>query len=495
MLVVARVDPQRVVIAVALAAHHVEGAAAVDRLVGAGAGRVDDLGVGRIDANLAVVHRSIVVVAAELPGLAAVVRAPDAARAPDRASAPRRAAAAAAAATTATALAGLHERAVVVDAGAGAAARSDLDLGVDDVRLRAADAEADAAEHRVGRQAAAGQPRPGLAGVVGAPDAAAGTAAVEAPRLPPPLVRRREQGVGVGRVHHDVDEAGVVVDELRVGPGLAAVAGLVEAALRVGPEEVPDRGDVDDVGILGMDDHAADRLGFLQPDILEGLAGVGGLVDAGAERRALAVVGLAGADVEDVGIRLRQGEVADRRHRLLVEERRPGRAVVDGLPQAAGRVGDVDHRRVGFIDGDVVDASAHHRRADRAPDEALEHRVVRLVDRAQRRDRRGGSLRLCAAAAAGAPGSPDPSRWRSNRVPARSRAGHVRWPESPRCFSLCDFCRVRMRRRRGQPSDDGGDGVERRLNAAAAGAAARGTLNVRADARGARRPRVRAPLL
>ncbi len=220
------------------------------------------------------------------------------------------------------------------------------------------------------------------------------TAAVEAPRLPPPLVRRREQGIGAGRVHHDVDEAGVVVDELRVRPGLAAIAGLVEAAFRVGPEEVPDRGDVDDVRILGVDDHAADRLGFLQADILEGLAGVGGLVDPGAERRALAVVGLPGADIQDVGIRLRQGEGADRRHRLLVEERRPGRAVVDGLPQAAGRVGDVHHRRVGFIDGDVVDASAHHRRADRAPDEALEHWVVRLVDRAQRRDRLGGSLRL-----------------------------------------------------------------------------------------------------
>ena len=90
------------------------------------------------------------------------------------------------------------------------------------------------------------------------PQAAARPAAVEAPRRPPALIRRGEQDVRVRRIHHDIGEAGVVVDELRIRPGLAAVGRLVEAALAVRPEQVPERGDVDDVRILRVDDDAAD---------------------------------------------------------------------------------------------------------------------------------------------------------------------------------------------------------------------------------------------
>ena len=146
---------------------------------------------------------------------------------------------------------------------------------------------------------------------------------------PPPLKpqgwRRRwydaaNSTFGIRGIHDDVGEAGVVVDELGVRPGLAAVGRLVEPALRVRSEQMPDRRDVDDVRVLRVDDDAADALGFLQPDVHELLAAVGGLVDAGAERRALAVVRLAGADVDDVRVRRRERDVADRRHRILVED-------------------------------------------------------------------------------------------------------------------------------------------------------------------------------
>ena len=232
-----------------------------------------------------------------------------------------------------------------------------------------------------------------LAAVGRLPQAAARAAAVEAPRRAPALVRRGVEHVRVRRVHHDIGEAGVVVDEVRVRPGLAAVGRLEQAALGVRPEQVAERGDVDDVRILRVDDDAADALGFLQPDVLERLAGVGRLVDAGAERRALAVVRLAGADVDDVGVGRRDRDVADRRDRVLVEDRRPGRAVVGRLPDAAGREADVDDRRVALDDRDVVDAAAHVGRADRAPDEGLEDRIVRGIDRrGQRRCRLRESL-------------------------------------------------------------------------------------------------------
>ena len=48
----------------------------------------------------------------------------------------------------------------------------------------------------------------------------------------------------------------------------------------------------------------------------------------------------------------------------VVEDRRPGRAVVDGLPDAAGREADIDDRRIALDDRDVVDAAADVGRAD-----------------------------------------------------------------------------------------------------------------------------------
>ena len=50
-----------------------------------------------------------------------------------------------------------------------------------------------------------------------------------------------------------------------------------------------------------MDDHLAD-LTFLFPDVLPALAAVGGLVDAVAGGDIPADVGLARADVDDVGL-------------------------------------------------------------------------------------------------------------------------------------------------------------------------------------------------
>ena len=71
--------------------------------------------------------------------------------------------------------------------------------------------------------------------------------------------------------------------------------------------------------------------------------------------------------------------------RLLVEERRPRRAVVGRLPDAARREADIDRGRVAFDDRDVVEPPAHDGRADRSPDEPLEKRIVRLVDGGWRR--------------------------------------------------------------------------------------------------------------
>ena len=90
-------------------------------------------------------------------------------------------------------------------------------------------------------------------------------------------------------------------------PGLAAVGGAIDAALRVGGEGIAQGGDVDDVGIRGMDADGGDLADVAQADEGPGLAGVGGLVDAAADGDVAADFGGAGAGVD---------HVRDRRARL-----------------------------------------------------------------------------------------------------------------------------------------------------------------------------------
>ena len=99
--------------------------------------------------------------------------------------------------------------------------------------------------------------------------------------------------------------------------------------------------------------------------VLPGLAAVGRLVDAVAPRAALAVVVLAAADPDGVGVVRVDRDVADR-HRVveIVEQHFPGGAVVHRLPQAAGGGADVEHRGIGLEHREVVDAAAHRRGTD-----------------------------------------------------------------------------------------------------------------------------------
>ena len=102
------------------------------------------------------------------------------------------------------------------------------------------------------------------------------------------------------------------------------------------------RRDPDGVRVRRMHDDAGDALRFAQTDVRERLAAIGRLVDAVAERRALPVVRLARPDVDDVRIRLRDRDVADRVRRVGVEDRRELDAVVRGLPDPRGGEADVD---------------------------------------------------------------------------------------------------------------------------------------------------------
>ena len=73
-----------------------------------------------------------------------------------------------------------------------------------------------------------------------------------------------------------------------------------------------------------------------QSNVVPGLAAVVRTIDAVAEGDVAANAGFAGADINYIGIGVRDGDAADRGGGLLIEERVPGNTAVGGFPNATG---------------------------------------------------------------------------------------------------------------------------------------------------------------
>ena len=106
-----------------------------------------------------------------------------------------------------------------------------------------------------------------------------------------------------------------------------------------------------------MDADAGDVAGVLEAEVRPGCAGVVGAVYAVAVGEVYADAGLAHARIHDVGVRLGDGDRADRGG---VEEAvgyvLPVRAAVGGLPDAAADRTEVEDARVDGVTGDGDDA-------------------------------------------------------------------------------------------------------------------------------------------
>src|SRR6266702_2017785 len=145
---------------------------------------------------------------------------------------------------------------------------------------------------------------------------------------------RRVDHVRVGRIEHQVSDSGRIAAKQHLVPRLAAVGRLVDAALGIGAVGVALRADVHDLGILEMHPHARDLLRLGEADERPGLAAVGGLPHAVAVRDVAADRVLAGADVDDVGVRLAHADRADGAAEVLVGHRQPSVAPVGALEHA-----------------------------------------------------------------------------------------------------------------------------------------------------------------
>src|SRR5262249_5262321 len=143
---------------------------------------------------------------------------------------------------------------------------------------------------------------PRFAAVRAAIEAALGTAAVVSEHRAAARVRGRVENVRALAVDRDIADPRVLVDEERLGPRGPAVRGHKDPAIGIRPPESAQRGHIYDVRVHRMDDDSPDVHRVLQTDMLPGLARVHRLVDAVAPGRALSVVGLARAHIDDGGI-------------------------------------------------------------------------------------------------------------------------------------------------------------------------------------------------
>src|SRR5205085_6095727 len=99
----------------------------------------------------------------------------------------------------------------------------------------------------------------------------------------------------------EVDGAGPRAAKEDFLPGTSAIAGAIEPALLVRSPRVPQRRDVDQVGVVRVDADLGDVPRVGQAHVSPRLAAVGRLVDAVAVRDVAADARLTCAGIDDVG--------------------------------------------------------------------------------------------------------------------------------------------------------------------------------------------------
>src|SRR6185312_5371534 len=221
------------------------------------------------------------------------------------------------------------------------------------------------------------------AAVSGFEDAA--VRAVPCAVLPWAFARFPQRGVndvGVSGINQHVRGAHVLVVRFRAAgenllPVLAAVGGAIDPALRIGPVRMAGHSGENFVGIPRIDGEFWNLLAIAQAKMGPRLAGISGFVDAVPDREVRAVQPLAAADINNVGIRRRNGNRANGAGGLMVKDGLPCAAVIIRLPDASIADAYIEDVRLAGHAADGPRASATIR-PDAAPLERAEQRRIKL---------------------------------------------------------------------------------------------------------------------
>ena len=115
-----------------------------------------------------------------------------------------------------------------------------------------------------------GQLGPVLAAIGALVERAPGPAGGKRVRVPERLPERGVEHVRIRRVDDEIARAGRIVAHEHLSPRRAAIGRLVDATLLIRSPEGALRGDPDDVGVRGVDAHAADLARSLEAQELPG---------------------------------------------------------------------------------------------------------------------------------------------------------------------------------------------------------------------------------
>ena len=168
-------------------------------------------------------------------------------------------------------------------------------------------------------------------------------------------------------MHVDVDHTSDVVDVEHLVPSLAAVGRLVETAIFIGAIQPTEGPDVDDVGVGVMDRDPPRLERAFEAHVLPRLAAIDRLVGAVAVADRVARVVLASANPDDVRIRLRNRNRADRNDLLTIELVFEGDAIIGRLEKTTRCRRRPPSARLLLVDGKPDDAASHRCRPNAAP--------------------------------------------------------------------------------------------------------------------------------
>src|SRR5213078_2332509 len=118
-----------------------------------------------------------------------------------------------------------------------------------------------------GRKSAAFQFLPRFSGIRCLPNSTTWASAVESPGSAAPLVRRGIECLGVRRIHYEIGESRVLIDELDIVPGRTTVRRFVKTTLFVGAKQVTQHSYVNDVWVFRINYDPRNRLRIAQPHI------------------------------------------------------------------------------------------------------------------------------------------------------------------------------------------------------------------------------------
>ncbi len=107
-----------------------------------------------------------------------------------------------------------------------------------------------------------------------------------------------------------------------------------------------------------MDKDFGDNALVFKTEVLPSLAAIGTFPEAVADGGVAADVGVAGADIEGVGVLRVKFDITNSEERLVVKNGQPSLPAVFRFPNAALRIADINGVRVGGVDFDGVDAGA-----------------------------------------------------------------------------------------------------------------------------------------